>query len=256
MTAEDFGRAQASPADRENAQSVLQQARNEGRLSQADFDTRMAQLPLAQTPDELSRLTADLGQPAWGMAPGQGQPYAPTQGFPVGQGYGPGGYPADQASPGQGYAPGQAYAPPGQGIPGQAYAAPGQGIPGQGYAPGQGYPVGQGYPPPQGYLPGQGYPQRRTNQLAIAALVCGVAQVFFWLLTGIPAIIFGHLARKQIKQTGEDGDGMALTGLILGYIGVVLSVVGIVALIILGFVVHSAVVHSQLNVTPGNGFGN
>jgi hypothetical protein len=60
--------------------------------------------------------------------------------------------------------------------------------------------------------------------MAIASLICGCAQVFFWVIAGIPAIILGHIARRQIRQTGEAGDGMALAGLILGYIGIVLGI--------------------------------
>ncbi len=80
-----------------------------------------------------------------------------------------------------------------------------------------------------GYQPGW----RPTNQLAVASLVCGCAQVFFWLLTGIPAIILGHIARRQIRQTGEAGEGMALAGLILGYAGVILGIGGIIAIVAL-----------------------
>ncbi|MGD0701964.1 MAG: DUF4190 domain-containing protein [Trebonia sp.] len=77
--------------------------------------------------------------------------------------------------------------------------------------PGQQY-----YPPYQGYPP---YPAARpTNGLAIAALVCGIAQ-FVTGFTFIPAIICGHIARRQIRRTGEQGDGMAIAGLILGYVG-------------------------------------
>ena len=75
---------------------------------------------------------------------------------------------------------------------------------------------------------------RPTNGMAIAALICGVCQIFFWALTGIPAIILGHIARKQIRQTGEAGDGMALTGMILGYIGVALAVLLVVIVVIVG----------------------
>jgi uncharacterized membrane protein len=97
--------------------------------------------------------------------------------------------------------------------------------------------------PPPGYFPGQPV-KRPTSQLAIAALVCGIAQIFFGFLTGIPAIILGHLARRRIRETGEDGDGMALAGLILGYIGVVLSVVVIVVAIVLFVAVaHRVQVH-------------
>jgi Domain of unknown function (DUF4190) len=76
---------------------------------------------------------------------------------------------------------------------------------------------------------------QRTNPLAIAALVCGIAQ-FAIGLTFIPAIICGHMARNQIRRTGEQGDGMALAGLILGYIGAVLFV--IVLVIIIGVAQH------------------
>jgi hypothetical protein len=88
------------------------------------------------------------------------------------------------------------------------------------------------YPPQpgmQGYYP---YPPARpTNGLAVAALVCGVAQ-FAVGVTFIPAIICGHMARRQIRQTGEAGDGMALAGLILGYIGGVL-IIGAIVLFLL-----------------------
>lgn len=60
----------------------------------------------------------------------------------------------------------------------------------------------------------------RTNPMAIAALACGIGQVLFWIVGGICAIIFGHVARRQIRETGEAGDSMALAGLVLGYVGV------------------------------------
>ncbi|TSE01643.1 DUF4190 domain-containing protein [Skermania sp. ID1734] len=53
----------------------------------------------------------------------------------------------------------------------------------------------------------------RTNSLAIAALVLG----FVFPVIAIP---IGHIACSQIRRTGEQGRGMALTGLILGYISV------------------------------------
>jgi hypothetical protein len=45
----------------------------------------------------------------------------------------------------------------------------------------------------------------RTNGLAIASLACWLAQFTFGLLATIPAIVFGHAARHQIKRTGEQG---------------------------------------------------
>lgn len=86
----------------------------------------------------------------------------------------------------------------------------------------------------------------QTNGMAIAALVCGVAQVFLWFLAAIPAIVLGHMARKQIRQTGEQGDGMALAGMILGYIGLALTVLFVIIIVILGV----AAAHSG-NFNPG-----
>jgi uncharacterized membrane protein YidH (DUF202 family) len=59
---------------------------------------------------------------------------------------------------------------------------------------------------------------RRTNPLAIGALVCGVIQ-FACLPVSIVTIVLGHWARHQIRRTGEHGSGLAKAGLILGYTG-------------------------------------
>jgi hypothetical protein len=61
----------------------------------------------------------------------------------------------------------------------------------------------------------------KRNRLAIAALVCGIAQFGCPIIAGIPAIVLGHIARRQIHRTGERGAGTALAGLILGYIGTI-----------------------------------
>ncbi len=74
-------------------------------------------------------------------------------------------------------------------------------------------------------------PSRRTNSLAIAALCCGIAQVIAGPFAGIPAIILGAISLKQIRQTGEDGRGLAITGLVLGIVGTLLVVIGIVAIV-------------------------
>ena len=66
----------------------------------------------------------------------------------------------------------------------------------------------------------------KTPGLAIASLICGILGFFTCLLTGIPAIITGHLSLRKIKMDPASfkGDGMALTGLILGYITTVASI--------------------------------
>jgi len=73
--------------------------------------------------------------------------------------------------------------------------------------------------PYQGYYP-QMAPTQPTSGLAIGAMVCGIAEVFTLGFAAIPAVILGHLARAQIRRTGERGDGMAIAGLVLGYLGI------------------------------------
>jgi len=62
-------------------------------------------------------------------------------------------------------------------------------------------------------------PAQRTNTLAVASLACGIGQLLVWFPASIAAIVLGHKARRQIRQTGEQGDGLARAGLILGYLG-------------------------------------
>ena len=75
-------------------------------------------------------------------------------------------------------------------------------------------------PPPYQYP--QPYPAYQpapvTNGLAVASLVAS----FFWVLWfgSFLAVIFGHVALSQIKQSGgrQTGYGIAIAGLVLGYI--------------------------------------
>ena len=78
-----------------------------------------------------------------------------------------------------------------------------------------------------------------TNSSSIVALVLGLISFissFFFL--GIVGIIFGHIARSQIKARGERGNGMAVAGLWLSYLSVLFWVAfwliyfGVIALMI------------------------
>jgi hypothetical protein len=72
-------------------------------------------------------------------------------------------------------------------------------------------------PYPAGYYP---VPQRPTSGVAIASLICGIAEFFTLGIAAVPAVILGHVARANIKRTGEGGDGLAIAGLVLGYLGI------------------------------------
>lgn len=94
------------------------------------------------------------------------------------------------------------------------------------------------YTPP--VLPLGGAPTA-TNGLAIASLICGIAgYVVFPVIAPLLAIIFGHVARGQIRRTGEGGGGMAIAGLLLGYINLALAVVGAVVVIIIVLAIVAA----------------
>jgi uncharacterized protein DUF4190 len=90
------------------------------------------------------------------------------------------------------------YAPPGYGPP-SAYGSP-------------------GYPPP-----GYGHPPHRrpTNTLAVLALVTA-------FVLAPAGVVLGIVARRQIRQTGEEGDGLALAGIIVGGIACALVVLVVV----------------------------
>jgi uncharacterized membrane protein len=64
-------------------------------------------------------------------------------------------------------------------------------------------------------------PRPQTNGKAVAAAVCGLLCLPTMGLTGIPAVVLGHAARAEIRNSGEAGDGLALTGLVLGWVSTV-----------------------------------
>ena len=67
------------------------------------------------------------------------------------------------------------------------------------------------------YMPLQ-TPMPGTNGRAVASLVCGICGTMTMGLTSIPAVVLGHLAKRDIRRTGQEGDGLATAGLILGYL--------------------------------------
>lgn len=100
--------------------------------------------------------------------------------------------------------------------------------------------------PSPGAYPLPAAPQASTNGMAIASCVCGIGQVVGGPIAGIAAVVLGHQARRQIRQTGEQGDGLAVTGLVLGYIGL-----GVVLLAIVGFLLVGIAVTHGGGGSPG-----
>ena len=84
-----------------------------------------------------------------------------------------------------------------------------------------------------------------TSGLAIASLICGLLGLITCMfLPGIPAVICGHMALKQLADPAVrmSGRGMALVGLITGYLSVVM-LVGTVLLLLLMFVGGIRTIH-------------
>jgi hypothetical protein len=98
-------------------------------------------------------------------------------------------------------------------------------------APGYSGQVPPHYAVPYGAMPGA------TPGLAIASMVCGIVGIFFCYLAGllgIPAVICGHMALNRISQSPIPlgGRGMAIAGLILGYLAILISLGSVIAFVV------------------------
>ncbi|MBK1833882.1 GYF domain-containing protein [Roseibacillus ishigakijimensis] len=99
--------------------------------------------------------------------------------------------------------------------------------PGQG-GPGNPYQVSSPSIAPSPGAPGVGVAPQ--NGMALASLILGISGILallmcFGFVLAVPAVICGHLARTQIRDSSypQSGDGLALAGLILGYTTLVLN---------------------------------
>jgi len=70
----------------------------------------------------------------------------------------------------------------------------------------------------------------KRKGLAISSLTLGIPSLFLCsILTGIPAVICGHLALGRTKRSPSQygGAGMAIAGLVMGYLSIVLLLVSV-----------------------------
>jgi hypothetical protein len=99
-------------------------------------------------------------------------------------------------------------------------------------------------------------PQPKTNGLAIAAMVTSIVGAAFLAcygfggILGVAGAILGHVARKQIRERQESGGGMALAGVIIGWIATGLGLLFVAALVI--FIAWAA---NQPTTGPSYGTG-
>ena len=98
-------------------------------------------------------------------------------------------------------------------------------------------PYGSAYPQPYGY----GYPPpmatRPTNGVAIASLVVSCAAVLGLCAyglggyLGIVGAVLGHVGRRQIRERGDGGEGLALAGVIVGWLATAIAVIATVLIV-------------------------
>ena len=94
-------------------------------------------------------------------------------------------------------------------------------------------------PPPPPAAPGWSAPAgsygyvrpTRTNGFAVASMVLGILWLYW--LGSILALVFGYIALSQIKNSEgtQSGRGMAIAGIVLGYVGVALIALVVVVAI-------------------------
>ena len=75
--------------------------------------------------------------------------------------------------------------------------------------------------------PYQGQARRTTNGFAVASLVLGIAIVCTGIIGGILAVVFGNLALARIDaaQGAQRGRGLAIAGIVLGWIAIGLTAI-------------------------------
>src|SRR5687767_4735773 len=104
------------------------------------------------------------------------------------------------------------------------------------------------------HIPTSPAPAQESSGLAVASLVLGILGIALCLgpLTGIPAVICGHMAQARIRRAGGTTGGMVMAGLITGYISIaMITVIGLmIAIAIPNFV--KARQQAQYNACQSN----
>ena len=94
----------------------------------------------------------------------------------------------------------------------------------------------------------------QTEPMALVSMILGIVGILFVLsmclpIFSIPAVILGHLSRAKLRREPEyTGDGMALAGLICGYIGICISVLGILIYILFFAAVFGAAAAAEATI--------
>lgn len=106
--------------------------------------------------------------------------------------------------------------------------------------------------PPPPYAPATVHGERPYNPWAIVSISFAASTVIgTWCFGGLVAVITGHIARHQIKRSGESGASLALAGLVIGYVAIGLFFVFVVSyLLFFVFVFVIAATHPSASPSP------
>lgn len=90
------------------------------------------------------------------------------------------------------------------------------------------------------------YQRAQTNGFAVASLVLGILWLYW--VGSILALVFGYKAKRSIERSNgaEEGRGLAIAGIVLGWIGV-----GVLALLLV-FVVIAIATGSEVPIEDGD----
>ncbi|WP_460301881.1 DUF4190 domain-containing protein [Actinocorallia aurea] len=89
-------------------------------------------------------------------------------------------------------------------------------------------PRGPGEPPGPRSGPSAARPDAETVPLAVVALL---SALLCWPVGSVAGVLLGHLALHRIRRTGEPGRRFAVSGLVLGYAGLVCAAVVLVVVV-------------------------
>lgn len=111
-------------------------------------------------------------------------------------------------------------------------------------------------PPQQPYPPQQFVAPPRTDGFAVTAMVLGIIALvtcYFGIILGTIAVVFGHLSLGKIKREPQlGGKGMAIAGLVCGYISIAVTVVFGIIMLTAGSSIMDEMEKQQQTIESGN----
>ncbi|WP_215394780.1 MULTISPECIES: DUF4190 domain-containing protein [unclassified Leucobacter] len=117
-------------------------------------------------------------------------------------------------------------------------------------------PAPQQPAPPQPVYAPSAPMQPRLNTMALISLILGIVGLFVFGIPAVVAVVLGHIALSQIKKRGERGRGLAIAGLVTGYVSIALWAILLVLGLILGIGFLAAAQNGDFEFETGQNPGS